>query len=81
MGNPFVCIPAVGLAVMWNNWADDGERDLRTHHRGEEVTCPDAEKIGLNAWFHAEKPRRTPWKSRKRRQEKAVSTKSRKRGG
>ena len=39
------------------------------------------ENIGLNAWFQAEKPRRTPWKSRKRRQEKAFSTKSRKRGG
>lgn len=47
--------PAAGRALMWNNWDDAGKRDLRTHHRGEKVTCPGVEKIGLNAWFHAEK--------------------------
>ena len=64
---------------MWNNWADDGERDLRTHHRGEKITCPDAEKIGLNAWFHGEEKRRAPWKSRKHLQEKAVDANPRNR--
>ena len=56
---------------MWNNWADDGERDLRTHHRGEKVTCPDAEKIGLNAWFHGEKKWRAPRPSRTPREHTA----------
>ncbi len=54
-GQPLRVYPAVGRALMWNNWNDAGQRDLRTHHRGEKVTCPGVEKIGLNAWFHAEK--------------------------
>ena len=62
-GNPFACIPAVGRAVLWNNY-DDGKRDQRTQHGGEKVTCPNVVKIGLNAWFHGEKPRQTPGKSR-----------------
>ena len=31
-----------------------GRRDARTEHSGEEVTCPDVAKVGLNAWFHGE---------------------------
>ena len=63
-GKPLRVYPRAGSAVMWSNWDDAGERDLRTHHGGEKVTCPDVEKIGLNAWFHGEKPRQTPGKSR-----------------
>ena len=70
-GKPLRVYPTVGRARMWNNWADDGERDLRTHHRGEKVTCPDAEKIGLNAWFHGEKKRRAPRPSRTPREHTA----------
>ena len=34
-----------------------GRRDARTEHSGEEVTCPDVAKVGLNAWFHGEERR------------------------
>ena len=47
-GTPLRVYPAVGRAVMWNNY-DDGKRDPRTHHGGEMVTCPGVEKIRLNA--------------------------------
>ena len=33
-GKPLRVYPAVGRAVMWRNWDDAGERDLRTHHGG-----------------------------------------------
>ena len=62
-GKPRRAYPAVGRAVMWNNY-DDGRRDPRTHHGGEMVTCPGVEKIGLNAWFHGAKPRQAAGKSR-----------------
>ena len=62
-GKPLRVYPAVGRAVMWNNY-DDGRRDPRTHHGGEMVTCPGVEKIGLNAWFHGAKPRQAAGKSR-----------------
>ena len=63
-GVPLRVYPAVGRALLWSNWDDTGRRDLRTHHGGEKVTCPGVEKIGLNAWFHGEKPRQTPGQSR-----------------
>ena len=47
-GKPLRVYPAVGRAVIWNNY-DDGKRDPRTHHGGEMVTCPGVEKIDLNA--------------------------------
>ena len=47
-----------------------GRRDARTEHSGEEVTCPDVAKVGLNAWFHGEERRtakRSPTPSHERR--------------
>ena len=55
--------PAVGRAVLWNNY-DDGKREQRTQHGGEKVTCPNVEKICLNAWFHGQKPQQTLVKRR-----------------
>ena len=46
--------PRAGSAVMWTNYDDMGRRDTRTEHSGEEVTCPDVVKVGLNAWLHGE---------------------------
>ena len=46
--------PRAGSAVMWNNYDDIGRRDTRTEHSGEEVTCNDVAKLGLNARFHGE---------------------------
>ena len=63
-GQPLRVYPKVGRALMWNNWGDDCRRDLRTYHRGEKVTCPGVEKLALNAWFHGEKKRRAPRRSR-----------------
>ena len=62
--------PRVGSAVMWNNYDDIGRRDTRTEHSGEEVTCLDVAKVGLNAWFHGEErhtARRSPTPSHERR--------------
>ena len=59
--------PRLGRALMWNNWRN-GERDMRTVHGGEPVTC-DTEKIGLNAFFTAEStalPRAVKARSRPR---------------
>eukprot|EP00959_Pyramimonas_sp_CCMP1952_P101599 2125672-Pyramimonas_sp.AAC.1 len=62
---------------MWRNWNDAGERDLRTIHGVTKVTCPNTEKIALDAWFRAEKLPRAPRKSRQHRRAKAVATKPR----
>ena len=34
-----------------------GRRNARTEHSGEEVTCPDVAKVGLNAGFDGEERR------------------------
>ena len=47
-----------------------GRRDARTEHSGEEVTCPDVAKVGLNAGFDGEERRtakRSPTPSHERR--------------
>ena len=48
---PFRVYPQKGNAVMWSNKTKEGQRDKRTLHAGEPVTCSNAEKYGLNAWF------------------------------
>ena len=48
--------PVSGHAVMWSNVTSDGNVDDMTLHGGEEVTCENVRKIGLNAWF-----RDKPW--------------------
>ena len=62
--------PRAGSAVMWTNYDDMGRRDTRTEHSGEEVTCPDVVKVGLNAWLHGEErlaAERSPMPSHERR--------------
>lgn len=43
--------PVSGNAVMWSNVTPQGTVDDMTLHGGEEVTCENVRKIGLNAWF------------------------------
>jgi prolyl 4-hydroxylase len=43
--------PVSGEAVMWSNVTSDGRGNELTLHGGEEVTCQNATKVGLNAWF------------------------------
>ena len=69
-GKSLRAYPRAGSAVMWANYDDMGRRDARTEHSGEEVTCPDVAKVGLNAWFHGEERRtakRSPTPSHERR--------------
>tara|TARA_X000000950_G_scaffold288854_1_gene407932 strand:- start:25332 stop:25934 length:603 start_codon:yes stop_codon:yes gene_type:complete len=55
-GEPLRVFPKKGNAVMWSNRTLDGKVNARTLHGGEAITCPQAHKIGLNAWF-----RDQPW--------------------
>lgn len=56
-GSPLRVYPKKGNAVMWSNRTEDGGVNRATLHGGEVLTCPDAHKVGLNAWF-----RDHPWK-------------------
>lgn len=50
-GNTLRSYPTTGDAVMWSNVTFDGKGNSQSLHGGESVNCPNAEKIGLNAWF------------------------------
>lgn len=50
-GDTLRSYPTTGDAVMWSNVTFDGNGSLQTLHGGESVTCPNTQKIGLNAWF------------------------------
>ena len=54
--NPLRVYPKKGSAVMWSNRTFNGGLNAETLHSGEPVTCKDAHKVGLNAWF-----RDKPW--------------------
>lgn len=55
-GEPLRVFPKVGNAVMWSNRTPDGGLNSDTLHSGEKLTCKNAHKVGLNAWF-----RDQPW--------------------
>ncbi len=54
-GSPLRVYPTVGNAVMWSNRTAKGDVNPETLHSGEKLSCPDAHKVGLNAWFRDEK--------------------------
>ena len=65
-GQPLRVYARKGDAVIWSNFLPDGRHNDRTLHAGESVTCPDARKTGLNAWF-LDAPSGTPGKKSARR--------------
>ena len=50
-GEPLRVYPKIGNAVMWSNRTLDGGLNAHTLHSGEKLTCENAHKVGLNAWF------------------------------
>lgn len=50
-GEPLRVYPKVGNAVIWSNRTADGKLNPATLHSGEKLTCENAHKVGLNAWF------------------------------
>lgn len=50
-GDPLRVFPRPGNAVMWSNRTLSGELNPKTLHSGEKLTCANAHKVGLNAWF------------------------------
>lgn len=55
-GEPLRVYPKPGNAVMWSNRTMQGDLNPSTLHSGEKLTCENAHKVGLNAWF-----RDQPW--------------------
>ena len=50
-GRPLRVFPKRGSALMWTNFKSNGQHDPDALHAGEPLTCKNARKTGLNAWF------------------------------
>ena len=57
-GKPLRIFPKRGSAIMWDNFTHRGEIDYKVVQAGEPVTCPESKKVGLNAWFLSDAPRK-----------------------